>query len=60
MNFDVVYLTETRVSDGKCYDHLFPEFTPTVNYERKEALQSMLKFIWNEENYLITHVILII
>ena len=32
VKFDVVCLTETRISDGKRYDHLFPRFTQYHSY----------------------------
>ena len=33
-NFDIVCLKETRMPEGKRYDHLFPDFTPHNSYQK--------------------------
>ena len=37
VKFDIICLTKTRLSEGKCYDHLFPHFTPFHSYHKLQT-----------------------
>ena len=46
MKLDVICLTESKMTEGKCYDHIFARFilydSCRKNTKKEEALQSVL------------------